>query len=136
MKLVFRFAAAFAAVTSPKPTASELLFSVRDAITAKNWLVNDFQQWGKCSPWDKKDPAMKRTMGTTTRGVGATYSWEGNKDIGTGSMAINGSVPSSKINVQLNFLKPFEAQNMAEVLVTLKEGLTEVRWAMRGPQPF
>jgi uncharacterized protein YndB with AHSA1/START domain len=22
-------------------------------------LVNDFQQWGKWSPWDKKDPAMK-----------------------------------------------------------------------------
>jgi uncharacterized protein YndB with AHSA1/START domain len=99
-------------------------------------LVNDFQQWGKWSPWDKKDPAMKRTMGPASQGVGATYSWEGNKDVGTGRMEIKESVPSSKVSIQLNFLKPFEAQNISEFLITPKDNQTEVRWAMRGPQPF
>jgi uncharacterized protein YndB with AHSA1/START domain len=99
-------------------------------------LVNDFQQWPKWSPWEKKDSSMKRTMGATSQGVGATYSWDGNKDVGTGRMEIKESVPSNKVSIQLNFLKPFEAQNVSEFLIAPKDGQTEVRWAMSGPQPF
>ena len=51
-------------------------------------LLNDFKQWGLWSPWEKKDPAMKRTFGATTLGKGATYAWEGNKDVGQGNMEI------------------------------------------------
>jgi uncharacterized protein YndB with AHSA1/START domain len=99
-------------------------------------LVNDFQQWSLWSPWDEKDPKMKRTMGSPSQGTGATYSWEGNKDVGTGRMEIKESLPSSKVSIQLNFLKPFEAQNLSEFRFLPKNGLTEVRWAMSGPQPF
>jgi hypothetical protein len=31
-------------------------------------LINDFRRWDAWSPWDKKDPAMKRTYGATTSG--------------------------------------------------------------------
>ena len=79
---------------------------------------------------------MKHTMGATSQGIGATYSWDGNKDVGTGRMEIKESVPSSKVSIQLNFLKPFEAQNVSEFLIASKDGQTEVRWAMSGPQPF
>ena len=51
-------------------------------------LINDFQRWGAWSPWEKKDPAMKRTFGPVTSGKGAMYAWEGNKDVGQGRMEI------------------------------------------------
>src|SRR6478752_1787110 len=36
-------------------------------------LIADFKAWSAWSPWEKKDPAMKRTYGGAETGVGATY---------------------------------------------------------------
>ncbi|MGH8247191.1 MAG: SRPBCC family protein, partial [Gammaproteobacteria bacterium] len=36
-------------------------------------LINDFNRWGAWSPWEKKDPGMKRTFGATMSGKGAVY---------------------------------------------------------------
>ena len=42
--------------------------------------INDFNRWSAWSPWEKKDPAMKRTFGAVTVGKGATYAWDGNNE--------------------------------------------------------
>src|SRR3977135_4691023 len=58
-------------------------------------LINDFHQWGTWSPYEAKDPAMKRTYSGTASGKGAVYAWEGNKNVGSGRMEIlDSSVPS------------------------------------------
>jgi uncharacterized protein YndB with AHSA1/START domain len=142
MKIVFAFlvigllALLGYAATQPDSFRLERSISIKAPPEKVFVLVNDFQQWAKWSPWEKKDSSMKRTMGATSQGIGATYSWDGNKDVGTGKMEIKESVPSSKVSIQLNFLKPFEAQNVSEFLIAPKDGQTEVRWAMSGPQPF
>src|SRR4029077_6740777 len=74
-------------------------------------LINDFKRWDTWSPWEKKDPAMKRTFGDTTSGKGAHYAWEGKRYVGQGSMDIIESVPSTKVALKLDFLKPFDAHN-------------------------
>src|SRR5581483_3905472 len=51
-------------------------------------FINDFHQWAVWSPFEKMDPDMKRTYGAITAGKGATYGWNGNKNIGSGSMEI------------------------------------------------
>lgn len=99
-------------------------------------LINDFRQWGPWSPWEKKDPAMKRTFGTTTAGKGATYAWEGNKDVGRGSMEIVDSVMPSRIRLKLDFIQPFEAHNVVTFTLTPQGNITEVSWAMEGPVPY
>ena len=99
-------------------------------------ILNDFKQWGAWSPWEKKDPAMKRNFGATTSGKGATYGWEGNKDVGTGSMTITESTPFSKLAINLDFLKPFEAHNVAEFMLTAQGDTTLVTWAMHGPANY
>jgi uncharacterized protein YndB with AHSA1/START domain len=99
-------------------------------------LINDFKQWGPWSPWEKKDPAMRRTFGAATSGKGASYSWDGNKDVGQGSMEIVESVPSSKVALRLDFVKPFEAHNTVEFRLEPKNGATNVTWAMQGPVPY
>src|SRR6185295_3431402 len=46
-------------------------------------LINDFQQWRGWSPWENKDPNLKRTYSGAERGKGAVYAWEGNKNVGS-----------------------------------------------------
>ena len=99
-------------------------------------LLVDFQNWPAWSPWEKKDPAMKRTHSGAPSGVGAKYAWEGNKDVGSGSMEIVEATPPSKLLVKLDFLKPFEAHNTAEFTLATAAGGTRVDWAMYGPSPF
>ncbi len=98
-------------------------------------LINDLKAWPAWSPYEKKDPAMKRTYGAVTAGKGATYAWEGNNDVGHGSMEMLES-GLRKILIKLDFLKPFEAHNMAEFVLEPKGDGTSVTWAIYGPSPY
>ena len=99
-------------------------------------VVNDFRRWPDWSPWEKLDPAMKRTLGGAESGKGATYAWEGNSKAGAGRMEIVESTPASKVGMQLDFIKPFKGHNIAEFTLTPQGDSTQVNWAMRGPTPF
>ena len=98
-------------------------------------LVNDIKAWTVWSPYEKKDPAMKRSLGAVTAGKGATYAWEGDKNVGQGSMEMIESGPR-KIVLKLDFVKPFEAHNMGEFLLEPKGDSTSVTWATYGPSPY
>ena len=98
--------------------------------------IQDFHRWGAWSPWEKKDPAMTRTYNGAASGKGAVYGWEGNGEVGTGSMEIVEATAPSRVTIKLDFTKPFEAHNVAEfTLIPTTDG-TRVRWQMRGPSPF
>jgi uncharacterized protein YndB with AHSA1/START domain len=99
-------------------------------------LINDFKAWTAWSPWEKKDPAMKRSYGAVTSGKGATYGWDGNNNVGQGSMEITDAVPSSKIELKLDFIKPMEGHNTVVFTLTPQGEMTQVSWAMQGPTPF
>jgi hypothetical protein len=99
-------------------------------------LINDFKQWGVWSPYEKIDPEMKRSYGATTAGKGATYGWEGNKNIGAGSMEILEAPAPQKVSIKLDFTRPFEAHNIAEFTLVPAGEMTNVTWSMRGPVPF
>ena len=58
-------------------------------------LINDFRQWPAWSPYEKKDPAMKRSYGAASAGQGAVYEWDGDGNVGSGRIAITGSTPPS-----------------------------------------
>jgi len=99
-------------------------------------LINDFKSWPAWSPWEKKDPGMKRSFGPVTSGKGATYAWAGNSEVGQGSMEITQSVPASKVALKLGFLKPFEAHNTVDFTLEPKGDSTAVVWSMQGPTPY
>ena len=99
-------------------------------------LINDFKRWDAWSPWEKKDAAMKRSYGAATSGKGATYAWEGNKEVGQGRMEIVESSPPSKVTLKLDFLKPFETHNSVEFTLEPQDGATNVAWAMQGDTPY
>lgn len=99
-------------------------------------LLNDLKGWSAWSPYEKKDPAMKRTFGAVTAGKGALYGWEGNKNVGKGSMEITEAAQSSKLVIKLDFIEPFEAHNTALFTLDGKGETTTVTWAMYGPANF
>jgi hypothetical protein len=99
-------------------------------------LINDFHQWGSWSPWENKDPAMKRSFSGAASGKGAVYGWEGNSNVGSGRMEILEASAPSKILIKLDFFKPFEGHNTAEFTMLPQGGATHVSWVMRGPAPF
>jgi len=51
-------------------------------------------------------------------------------------MEIIESSPSSRIMIQLDFIKPFEGRNMTEFSLKSERGSTIVTWAMYGPNPY
>jgi uncharacterized protein YndB with AHSA1/START domain len=99
-------------------------------------LISDLRAHGRWSPWEKKDPAMKRTYSGAVNGVGAVYEWEGNKNIGKGRMEVAELSPPSKVRFKLDFIKPFEAHNIAEFALAASGDARDVTWAIYGPSPL
>ncbi len=99
-------------------------------------LISDFHRWRSWSPWENRDPNLKRTYEGSERGKGAVYAWDGNKNVGSGRMEILEAAAPSKILIKLDFFKPFEAHNIAEFTMLPHGDATNVEWAMRGPAPF
>jgi carbon monoxide dehydrogenase subunit G len=98
--------------------------------------VNDFHKWDAWSPWAKLDPAMKQTYEGTPAGVGAIYSWVGNKDVGEGRMTITRSRPGEMVGIKLEFLKPFAQVNDTEFALKPDGNQTAVTWSMTGTNNF
>jgi len=99
-------------------------------------LINDFRSFGTWSPYEARDPDMKRSFSGATSGKGAVYAWDGNKNVGEGRMEILDSTPPSKIAIKLDFTRPFEAHNIVEFTLVPRGSSTTVTWAMEGPSPF
>ncbi|MCA9435846.1 MAG: SRPBCC family protein [Candidatus Omnitrophica bacterium] len=94
--------------------------------------VNDFHNWTNWSPWEDLDPNLRRSYEGPSSGEGAIYSWEGNKNVGSGRMTILESLPHEYIQIKLEFLKPFAATNTAEFTFKPEGERTRVDWTMSG----
>jgi uncharacterized protein YndB with AHSA1/START domain len=99
-------------------------------------LIADFHQWVTWSPYEQKDPAMKRTYDGAERGKGAIYAWDGDKNVGSGRMEILEAAEPQKIVIKLDFFSPIEGHNTAEFTMLPQGDGTQVTWLMHGPARF
>ncbi len=99
-------------------------------------LIANLRGWPAWSPYEKKDPEMKRAFSGSESGKGAVYEWDGNRNVGKGRMEIVEAAPPSKIAIKLDFIKPFEGHNTAEFTMVPTGDNTTVTWAMYGPRPY
>lgn len=99
--------------------------------------VNDFHQWAGWSPWEKLDPAMKRTFSGPPAGVGTSYAWEGNSNVGSGQMTITESRSPEKLLIKLEFFKPMPGECPTEFNFTPSApNQTTVTWTMSGKNNY
>ena len=99
-------------------------------------IINDFHSWGSWSPWEKLDPAMKKTYSGAGSGKGAVYEWEGNSQVGKGRMEITDASQPSYVTIKLDFIQPFETHNVARLRLVPQGDSTNVTWTMDGPSPY
>ena len=99
--------------------------------------LEDLRKWAAWSPWEKIDPNMKKTYEGPERGVGASYSWQGNKDVGSGKMTIASAEPPKRISYKLEFFEPMAGEAAATMSVAKAgESQQNVTWGMDGESNF
>lgn len=95
-------------------------------------LVEDLRRHREWSPFEKKDPGMKRTYTGASAGKGAVYEWDGNSEIGAGRITIAESSPQ-RVVFDMHFLRPFDSRSTAEFVFRSQGEATEVTWSLYGP---
>jgi uncharacterized protein YndB with AHSA1/START domain len=123
------------AATKPDTFHIERAIDIKASPEKLFGLINDFHQWNAWTPYNK-DSAMKKTYSDKTSGKGASYAWEGNKEVGKGEIAITESQPNSRIAFDLHMIAPFEGRN--HVVFALKPAgeITTVTWILEDTQSY
>ena len=98
--------------------------------------MSDFHKGDLWSPYEKKDPAMKRTFSGPESGKGATYDFDGNKEVGKGRLEIIEAEPPSKVVLTLDMIEPMKGHNTVEYTLVPKGDRTEVTWSMHGKNSY
>ena len=94
--------------------------------------MSDFHKGALWNPYEKRDPAMKRTYSGAASGKGAVCEFEGNKDVGKGRLEIIDAVPPAHVVLTLDMLSPMKGHNIVEYALEPKGDSTNVTWSMRG----
>ena len=95
-------------------------------------LIDDFHDWVRWSPWEKLDPRMQKTFSGPNSGLGSVYKWSGNSKAGEGQMTLLTSTPGELVVIELKFIRPFRATNLAKFQLTREGTGTRVVWSMEG----
>jgi len=134
--VVLIFAVLVFAATQPDTFRVERSINIKASPEKIFPLMNDLHNWTAWSPYEKKDPDMKRQHSGATSGKGAIYEWDGDKQVGKGRMEIIESSSPARVVIKLDFLSPFTAHNTAEFILQAQSDSTHVMWVMYGPSNF
>jgi hypothetical protein len=84
-----------------------------DAEPALVWpFIDDLRKIELWNPWAQSDPDMKVVYGEQTAGLGGSYTWAGNADVGAGTRTIVESVEDVSAVHRMDAVEPFPFQAM------------------------
>jgi hypothetical protein len=124
------------AATKPDKYHVERTASISAAPAVVFAQVNNFHRWDAWSPWEKLDPAMKRTFTGPESGNDASYGWVGNDKVGEGRMTITESQPDAHVGIRLEFIKPWTETCQSDFALAPEGDATKVTWAMDGTHTY
>lgn len=99
-------------------------------------LINDLHRFNAWNPYEKKDPDIKGRYSGPDSGKGAQYAFEGNNEVGMGSLEITDSEPPGRVAMRLRMTAPMKADNQIEFTLEPEGDVTHVTWAMQGRSPY
>jgi hypothetical protein len=123
------------AATKPGTFRVERAIAIHAPADAIFPYINDLRAQAAWSPFEK-DPAMKRTHSGSAQGPGATYEWDGNREVGAGRIAIIDATAPTRVLLELQMTRPMAAHNQVEFTLQPQGGATTVTWTMHGEQPY
>ena len=98
--------------------------------------LNDLEAWDQWSPWRALDPNPKTTLSNPSSGKGATFTWDGNAEIGAGSLTIVDSTPDKQVEVEQAFTRPIAGTALMTFTVAPQDGGTRLMWRIEGHNNF
>ncbi|MBI3367139.1 MAG: SRPBCC family protein [Burkholderiales bacterium] len=99
-------------------------------------LIAELPRFNAWNPFNKKDPAIKGSYRGPASGPGSAYDFDGNQDVGKGSLTILDVTPPSQVRMKLDMSAPLEAHNTVTFTLVPQGDATQVTWAMEGDSPF
>ncbi|MFT6850042.1 MAG: effector-binding domain-containing protein [Sphingobacteriales bacterium] len=87
----------------PKTTHVERSIVIDAPASTVFGIVNNLEQNDNWLPWNQLDPNMTSTYSDVRQGVGASTSWSGNEDVGTGTMTITETRMNEFVATDLDF---------------------------------
>lgn len=99
--------------------------------------VNSLAAMDKWSPWNSKDPAMKRTSEGVDGTPGAKFCWESEKEgVGKGCQTIKNLKAPELVETDLKFLTPYESEANAYVKLQPEAAGTKATWGFTSEMPY
>ena len=89
--------------------------------------LSNMQKW---SPWLDLDPHVQTSIQGTDGTAGAVYTWNGNKDVGSGTQTITKIQPQQLVETHLHFLKPVDGEADTFTRLVNEAGATKVTWVL------
>ncbi len=99
-------------------------------------IINDLSQWGQWSPYEGRDPNMKKSFEGPSSGPGAVYIWNGNNQVGEGKLSIVDTNPGRLVRMKLEFTRPFKCTNDVNFVIAPEPAGSRVSWIMDGKNNF
>lgn len=87
-------------------------------------------------PWSAMDSQMKMSYAGPESGVGSKALWDSPGKMGTGSSTISESIANRSVKVDLEYMKPFQMHQVAELSITPSGSQSIVRWSVSGKNNF
>lgn len=98
--------------------------------------ISQFKLGALWSPFEQADPNMKKTYKGMDGQVGAIFEFEGNSDVGSGNLELLKVNPNESVEMKLNMVKPFAAENLIFYTLTPEGEGTRFTWRMSGDGGF
>ena len=102
--------------------------------------LNDLQQFSSVlvffgSPLKKEDPGLQLSFAGPAAGVGQSLDWS-SKDAGQGKLTITESLPTQKVGLALEFVKPMASKALYALTLEPTPTGSAVTWSMDGKHNF
>lgn len=88
--------------------------------------VNNLRNWENWSPWHQMDTTMKIEYSQDFIGTGASFKWEGNNEVGSGTISIIKSYPYDTIFIEMDFMN--QGTSLSYHVFTETDSGTYVNW--------
>jgi hypothetical protein len=115
----------------PKHFHTEASATVNKPVAEVFAYIRMLRNQDQFSYWNLQDPAMQKSYAGTDGTPGATYSWNSqNEELGQGTQTIKGLTENERLELRMQFIKPFENESDATILTrAASPGVTTVTWA-------
>ncbi len=102
------------------------------------WLnTNSLRAMDSWSPWQEKDPNVKKDWSGSTGQPGEQQCWEGNDAVGKGCIKVlKVDSVAKRIDIEMKFLTPYESEAMEYVIVQQYRAGSKVTWGFTSEIPF